>query len=57
MEFRLSDRQFTTLMDYIDSRIDERICSDHGRDTLIESIRTSEFREELYKVFVSEVEP
>jgi hypothetical protein len=44
MKFRLSSEQFDALMDYIDARIDEKICSDHGRDTLNESIRSSDLR-------------
>jgi hypothetical protein len=41
-------------MDYIDARIDEKICSDHGRDALNESIRSSILRRELQVALVEE---
>jgi len=51
----MNQQQMNALLEYIDARIEEKICADHGRDSLVESIRTGELRDRLAHVLLGDI--
>lgn len=52
----MNQEQFNALLAYIDARIDEQIADAFGRDSLYESIETSEKRKNLYQSFYLDID-
>ena len=46
----MREEQIVALLEYIDARIIQLIAEDANRDTLYESVRTKEAKEDLKKV-------
>lgn len=44
---KLTDQQLKLLLDYVDALIDEKIEDAFGRDSLYESVKTRELRQQL----------
>ena len=46
----LREEELTLLFETIEAIIDEKLASDHGRDSLVEQVRASAFKQECIDV-------